>query len=284
MHSIMIALAAIAALVLRWAWSPGRGNWQQRWQKALLFFLLPILLLAMTLIAIACMGPQGTMAGMPTVSYTYQLVCLALGVAIALSLHQIISTQKTLNHLHQYPPIMPPPGINQTLRLLPQPQVFCAQMGWWQPQMVVTQGLLDLLDTEHLNAVFAHEQAHYHYRDTFWFFTLGLLRRLTSWLPHSQDLWEELLTLRELRADAFASQKVDKLVLAEALLLAVSTPIMATPEAGATLHPSLNGDRLQERIDALLETHPTSPPPPCYWSWGWLLMTLLPLVALPFHS
>lgn len=283
MHSMMIALAAIAALGLRWAWSPATQNWQQRWQKALLFFLLPILLFAMTLIAIACMGPQGTMAGMPTVSYTYQLVCLVLGSAIAMILYHILTTQKTLAHLRQYPPVTPSPTLHQTIRLLPKPQVFCAQIGWWQPQLIVTQGLLDLLDTEHLNAVFAHEQAHYYYRDTFWFFILGLLRRLTGWLPHTQDLWEELLTLRELRADAFASQQVDKLVLAEALLLTVSNPVMVTPAAGATLHPSPGGDRLQERIDALL-ANPASPPPPSYWSWGWLLMTLLPLVALPFHS
>lgn len=280
---MMIVLAAIAAFALRWAWSPSVGSWEHRWQKALLFFLLPILLPAMTLIAIACMGPQGTMAGMPTVSYTYQLAIALLGIAIALSFYQILITQKTLANLQQYPTLPPPPGCDQTLRLLPQPQVFCAQMGWWQPQLIVSQGLLDLLDREHLNAVFAHEQAHYYYRDTFWFFALGLLRRLTGWLPHTQALWEELLTLRELRADAFAAQQVDRLLLAEALLLAVSVPVITAPEAVATLHPSTGGDRLQERIDALLATNPPSARP-LSWSFVWFFMTLMPLLAVPFHT
>lgn len=283
MHFTMIVLTVLAAVTLRWAWSPSSGNWQQRWQKALLFFLLPILLLAMTLIAIACMGPQGTMAGMPTVSYTYQLAIALLCVAIAFSLYHIHSTQKTLADLRQYPTLTPPPGCHQTLRLLPQPQVFCAQVGWWQPQLMVSQGLLDLLDDEHLSAVFAHEQAHYHYRDTFWFFSLGLLRRLTFWLPHTQALWEELLTLRELRADAFAAQKVDKLLLAEALLFSVSVPAIATLSAQATLHPSVGGDRLQERIDALLDTPRPQPQPPL-WTWSWLLTAILPLLAVPFHT
>ena len=56
----------------------------------------------------------------------------------------------------------------------------------------------------------------------FGFFWWGWLRRLTEWLPHSKELWQELLLLRELRADQWAAQQVDPLVLAESLLLMVN--------------------------------------------------------------
>jgi Zn-dependent protease with chaperone function len=49
----------------------------------------------------------------------------------------------------------------------------------------------------------AHEQAHAHYRDTFWFFWLNVL---TSWLPHTEALWQEILFLREIRADEKAKE------------------------------------------------------------------------------
>ncbi|MEC4865587.1 MAG: M56 family metallopeptidase [Jaaginema sp. PMC 1078.18] len=280
---MMIALAAIAAVVLRWAWLPASGNWQQRWQKTLFFFLLPILLLAMTAIAIVCMGPQGTMAGMPTVGYTYQLAIALLILASFVALSLVYTTQQSLKRLQQYPELPQPPGLSQKPRKTPDSQPLCAQIGFWQPQLVISQGLLDLLDTEHLNAVFAHEQAHYHYRDTFWFFGLGVLRRLTFWLPHSQALWEELLTLREVRADAYAAQSVDKLLLAEALLFSVSAATGDIPAHSATLHPSVKGDRLQERIDALLDETASQPQQP-WWTWSWLLTTILPLLAIPFHT
>jgi len=74
---------------------------------------------------------------------------------------------------------------------------------------------LDTLDNAHLDAVIAHEQAHF-YWDTFWFFWLG-------WVLHchccnTESLWQELLILREVRADHWAAQQVDPLLLAESLL------------------------------------------------------------------
>jgi Zn-dependent protease with chaperone function len=283
MHSLMIILAATVAIGLRCCRLPSGGNWAQRWQNALIFFLLPILLVGMTLVAIVCMGPQGSMVGMPTVGVTYHLALLLLIVALGAVVKVAIATWQTLCHLRRYPCLDRFAAIAQTARLLEHPHVFCAQIGFWQPELIVSQGLLDLLSPEHLNAVLAHEQAHYYYRDTFWFFILGVLRRLTFWLPQTEGLWEELLTLRELRADRWATQYTDALLLAEALFLAVSTPVMPDLAACAPLHPPHRGDRLQERIEALL-SQPTVPQRDRAWTWVWLSLTLLPLLALPFHT
>ena len=170
----------------------------------------------------------------------------------------------------------------RTARILERPVLFCAQIGFWQPELVVSEGLLQTLTPEGLDAVFAHEQAHYYYRDTFWFFWLGWLRRLTAWLPQTEALWQELLLLRELRADRWAAQKVDPLLLAETLLLVASHGAIASEDICAAFGCAAPRNRLLERIDALLEPVDTAPQAGS-WSWSWVLLSLLPLVMVPFH-
>jgi Zn-dependent protease with chaperone function len=142
---------------------------------------------------------------------------------------------------------------------------------------------LQTLKPEHLEAVLTHEQAHHYYRDTFWFFWLGWLRRITSWLPNTESLWQELLILRELRADRWAAGRVDALLLAESLLMVVSTPMMGAENFCAAFSRAAPYNRLQERIEALLE-QPESPTQSNLWTWCWVLLALLPLIAVPFHS
>ena len=108
--------------------------------------------------------------------------------------------------------------------------MFSAQVGlWssglWSSELVVSQGLLDHLDDEHLDAVLAHEAGHDYYRDTF----LVLLARVTKAVnllapPISESLWQELLLLREMRADRWAARSVDTLVLAESLMSVMDCP------------------------------------------------------------
>lgn len=150
---------------------------------------------------------------------------------------------------------------------------------------MVSQGLMESLTDAQLQAVLVHEMGHYAYRDTFWFFWLGWLRRLTTWLPNTQALWEELLLLREIRADQWAAQQVDQLVLAESLVQVAKAPLMQTCSLAAAFSCQAVGDRMQERIDALLSEpsefdwqHPIS-----LWTWCWLAWIVLPLLAVPFH-
>ncbi len=44
------------------------------------------------------------------------------------------------------------------------------------------------------------------HRDTFWFFWLGWLGRIVPFLPNTEILWQELLTLREIRAAPWAKK------------------------------------------------------------------------------
>jgi Zn-dependent protease with chaperone function len=177
------------------------------------------------------------------------------------------------------------------IRLLNIPMLFAAQIGFWRSELFVSQGLLDTLDEHHVEAVLLHERAHAYYRDTFWFFWLGALRQVMPWLPNTQALWEEMLLLRELRADRWAAQQVDGLLLAESLLAMVSSNVLLTDiptnnldiTCAANFGYTNTSDRLEERINFLLDE--PEPLPQLSWrSLFWIGFTLLPLTVLPLHS
>jgi len=171
-----------------------------------------------------------------------------------------------------------------TARVLDLELPYSAQIGFWKSELIVSKGLLEALDEEHLAAVIAHEQAHAKYRDTFWFFWLGWIRNFSFWLPNTQKLWQELLLLRELRADRQAAESVDFLLLAESLLAIAQAPL-ESPIWCASLNDAQIGNRLQERIDSLLNPSQTELVDRHRWHhWSWLCLLLLPLLTIPLHS
>gem|GEM_PF-1996989 len=153
------------------------------------------------------------------------------------------------------------------VRLLNTAALFAGQIGFWQPELVVSQGLLQTLSPNHVESVLAHEQGHFYYRDTFWFFWLGWVRSCTAWLPNTDALWQELLVLRELRADSYAASQVDPLLLAESLLLVVSNgSVFSQSEICCAALGDSVGDRLEQRIEALLAP-PNHTPEAKFPSW-----------------
>lgn len=280
MHLVMIMTALGLAWLLRCRELSPSGTWTQRWQRTLLLFILSPLLLMMTALAVLCMGPQGQMIGLHTDWFSYFLVLGSVITSLLFCLKLASQGFISLQRIRSYPQI----NLEcKSARLLDSSILFIAQIGFWQPELVISQRLLQTLAPEHLEAVLTHEQAHYYYRDTFWFFWLGWLRRLTAWLPNTEALWQELLLLREIRADRWAAERVDALLLAESLLLVVSTPIMASESFCAAFSCAAPRNRLQERIEALLG-EPESSNHPNYWTWVWVILALLPLIAVPFHS
>jgi Zn-dependent protease with chaperone function len=280
MHLIMILTALSLAWLVRCGSSKPTGNWAQRWQQTLFLFLLPPLLLVMTAIAVLCMGPQGRMIGLHTDWNSYYLVVGCVCLAIGFGLKLAAQGWQSLRQIRTYPQIELD---GKPARLLDSPTLFSARIGFWQPELVVSQGLIETLQPEHLQAVLTHEQAHSYYRDTFWFFWLGWLRRITCWLPQTDALWQELLVLREIRADRWAADRVDSLLLAESLLIVVSVPMMESESFSAAFSRAAQQNRLQERIEALLG-EPETPTPSNSWTWYWVVLALLPLVTVPFHN
>ncbi len=279
MHLIVIFLALSSALAIRSINPLKTGLWIERWWRALLQFLVPPLLLIVTAITILWMGNEGQMFGQPVGQISYLLAIVFLGW-IGIS-GAILTAQgwKSWQKIQTYPQIN---LHNQSARLIASPVLFSAQIGFWKPKLVVTQGLLNTLTPEQLQAVLTHENAHAYYRDTFWFFGLAWLKSITAFLPQTETLWQELLTLREVRADHWATQQSDPLLLAETLLFVVSQPLSQSDIFSAAFYGKSPSNRLSERIDALLDKTPISTQPN-YQFWGWMLLSLLPLALIPLH-
>lgn len=289
MHLTLIFVTLTLALGLRYGTTlisnrPSLSHLQVRTSLFFGLFLLPPLLLLTAALAILCMGTKGIMAQGIGGWLSYWLSLLWWLVAGLTLVTLTFQGQQTLHHIRHQPELTLG---HYPARLVDHPELFSGQIGFWEPELVVTQGLIDRLTPEQLQAVLAHEQAHHHYRDTFWFFWLGWLRSLTQWLPQTDFLWQELLLWREIRADAYAGRVVDPLVLAESLLLVVRQPLNYPDHFCAAFNLPLPQHRLDRRIDALLGTLLEDAAPEFRlqtWCWGWLLLGFIPLLIVPFHN
>ncbi|NET38970.1 MAG: M48 family metalloprotease [Cyanothece sp. SIO1E1] len=282
MHLSLILFALGLAWSIRCVALQSSGTWQERWHRALGQFLVPPLLLLMTGLAVLCMGIDGSMLGLPAGWIGYLIAISFLGCALGLNLYLAWQGWRSLQQVQTYPAV----AFNgQSGRLLETPDLFAAQIGFWRPQLVLSAGLLQTLPPNQLHAVLIHEQAHSHYRDTFCFFWFGWIRQLTFWLPNTAVLWQELLTLRELRADRWAAQRVDPLVLAESLLVVVQAPLINPAPYCAALGSQASSTQLEERINALLIDTELEPAPITNpLSWRWLFLSVLPLLSILLHS
>jgi Zn-dependent protease with chaperone function len=274
---------------LRFTWTETSAEpWTCRWHRTLKLFLLPPLLLFTSAIAVIWMGPHGQMVWVWEGWLSYLLAIGLLGFAAIYSIELVGDSQKILHQIRTYPISN---LHDHRVRILDSIAPYSAQIGFWQPELIVTQGLLDLLDKEHLEAVLAHEIAHYRYLDTFWFFWLGWVRRVTAWLPQTEAMWQELLSLRELRADRWASQQTDPLLVAEALLAVVQNSTIYPEPFCAAFNNIAPVDRLTQRIEALMTIESTGADDRQNltkesidrWFYIYLFLTLLPLAIVPFH-
>ena len=282
MHFLMILLALAIAWLIRLVPLDSSDNWELRWQRSLYTFLFPPLLIIMTALAVITMGAKGQMLGWNSSWFGYllslSLITIPMGLLLKLSLEAWQCSQRIQTY--------PTHNLNgQTIYLLDLDFPYIAQIGFWQPKLVASKGILELLDSSQLEAVLAHEQAHLDRRDTFWFFWLGWLRSFTLWLPQTESLWEELLLIREIRADLKATETVDPLVLAESLL-AVAQETLKPPTIpcfGTPLFAPSAPDRLTQRIDAMINMEQKLQYGLNYY-WVWLLLLFIPWATIPLHS
>lgn len=281
MHfTMLLSILGLMWMYRYWAQAATTDNWHDRWQHTLEIFLLPPLLIIASAIAILRMGPHGWMVWGWEGWISYWLAVAFLGFSLFWLVRSALIGGKLIDRVRACPLI----ELNgHQVRVLEINTPYSAQIGFWRPELVVSQGLLDTLPPAHRQAVIAHELAHEHYRDTFWFFWLGLLRQISSWLPHSTAIWEELLVLRELRADRWAAQQTDSLLLAETLLLVVQkNTVVFENTYCAAFNQVASADRLTQRIEALINL-PASTESHNWWYWKWLLLTLIPLLTIPLH-
>jgi len=253
------------------------------WQKSLFFFVFPPTLLLMTSLAVVSMGYQGMMFGLKASWLSYGVAIAFLMGSLGLGLYRVWQAQQSIQEIRRYTKVFTQ---NQATRILDIPFPYSAQIGLWNPELVVSQGLLDTLDDEHLQAVLAHENAHYYYRDTFWFFCLGWLRQISFWLPQTEQLWQELLFMREIRADQKAAQEIDALLLAESLMIVAQNAqeIPAFPNFNAICAAfNYQDNRLITRINCLIEPSEILLAENNFFHWVLFCSVFLPLILIPLH-
>lgn len=284
MHLGFILWAMGTAAVVRWAWRPGVGSWQVRWWRAVLALGYPLGLLLSTALAILGMGHHGTMLGWAVSPLGCRVSQLGLGLGLLVLLYGLFQVGWTAWHWRQYAWVELPQG--SRARLVETPVPWAAQVGFWRAALVVSRGWLDQLSPAEQTIILAHEQAHAHYRDPLWFWLLGLARRLTRWLPRTEALWRELLLLREIRADRCALTQADPLTVAE-LLVKMSRHSALDAAYGQPLQASFSHpdelDRLEQRIDALLQPLPEGDKLSLARLGLGLAPMLLPLLAMILH-
>ena len=274
----MLTVVSLAWLIRHQSISSAR-KWSERWHRALFLFLFPSLLLITTASTVLYMGCHGSMLGVKAGSVGCIISASLLLFSCGCWLKLAYQSDRSRRKLAMYP--QETVG-DVTARILKTDLPYSAQIGFWHAELIISSGLLATLSESHLGAVIAHEQAHLHYRDNFWFFWLGWIRSFSSWLPNTEVLWQELLLLRELRADSKAAESVDFLLLAESLLTVAKAPLESPPVWCVSLNDSQIGDRLNERIDSLLAE--TASVPPNQWhNWSWLCLLFLPILTIPLH-
>ncbi len=296
MHSSLILLTLLLAVVWRWQWRGSQAQsphltWQTRWESALGHFCLPPLMIVLVAGAVLSMGHHGTMMGW---SVSPVGCWVSLGVLFWFSgvlLYSLGRALLTHWRLRQYPTITLLQG--EAARCVPVDIPMAAQVGLWRSSLLVSQGWLDQLTPSEQQAVLAHEQAHADFHDPLWFLGLDLLRRFAFWLPNTTNLWEDLLLLREIRADKQAANSSDRLLLAELLVKLTRQTTLAMPppalgdglDACAGFNESLSLSRLEQRVNALLNPLPkTETQPSKLRRLTWLLAAVLPLATTCLHT
>ncbi|GAB4217905.1 MAG: M56 family metallopeptidase [Synechococcales cyanobacterium] len=281
-HGVLIVIAALGALLIRQGYEVElAAPWNRRWQQALWAFAMPPLLIVITAMAVVWMGQGGMMAAGLGGSLSYGA---AVGIMILAGLVLIAALGLgwwSEQQIRQFPQETVD---SVPVRVMDSERLWAAQVGWCQPSLALSRATLERLNPSQLKAVMLHEQAHAYFRDPVLFMGLGWLRRLTWFLPRTETLWQELVLLRELRADRWTATHHDGLSLAEALWLFAADGHEALRGVGIGLLDS--SGQWEHRLEALLappaedETeHPIVNPCP-WWMWMWLL---LPLCTIPWH-
>ncbi|MGF1567298.1 MAG: M56 family metallopeptidase [Nodosilinea sp.] len=284
MHSSLLLFVGLVAAGWRWRWRPSRQSWSDRWQNALIAFCLPPLMLLSTAVAVLAMGHHGTMMGQSVSPLGCRVSTLMLALTASASLDSLAKAAWFWLKLRQYPLITLPSG--EQARQLDIDSPFAAQVGIWRSALVVSRGWLEQLTVAEQRAMLRHEQAHANYRDPLWFLGLGVVRRFTLWLPQTNAIWEELLLLREMRADCWAARDTEPLLLAELLVkLSRSMAAMtAAPNPGYVGFSTVTSlDRLEQRIAALLQPDLAVDRPATNGQLIWLIAAAVPFLAIGLH-
>ena len=137
MHLMIILFALGCAVGLRLIPLPQGGSWHQRWQKSLFLFVCPPLVLLMTALAVLWMGTKGEMLGLQASWFSYFLALGFIGWGILTVIKLIGQLWQSQYRIHRLSQQL---VMGKTARILEDDFPYSAQIGFWQPKLVVSKG------------------------------------------------------------------------------------------------------------------------------------------------
>jgi len=170
-------------------------------------------------------GPSDAWQAALTALLVFGVGCLGAGVGQLLQ--QIVATRRSVRRLRRRVLTSVPESIGSLLHDLGlagrvevarDRDVYAFSFGLWRPRVILSTGMLDLLDPGELKAVLLHEAYHVRTLDALKVAVARAMARALFFLPLAQDLAQGYLVLKELAADEHAIRHMrDRWPLASAL-------------------------------------------------------------------
>lgn len=141
------------------------------------------------------------------------------------------------------------------IRILDHSTAVAYTVPGWHSRVVLSVGLVDLLDRAELTAVLDHERAHVRSRHDLLVLPFQAWATALGWLPGVRATAESVAELTEMLADDLATQRSSPKVLATALATVALAGAPRSPVSGAD-PPSVTGTSVARRVRRLLNPDP----------------------------
>ncbi len=152
------------------------------------------------------------------------------------------------------------------VRVAADAQPWALVAGIVRPHLVISSGLVVLLDEEELSAVICHELMHIRRGDVWWTAFGGILRDLTWFLPATRRLYKKLLVEQEVACDDRVTGEPRRLALASALARVWQAELGSglTPRGALPLFSPEQSANYEARVSRLMERPGNSQDPARY--------------------
>ncbi|NQX63114.1 M56 family metallopeptidase [Paenibacillus qinlingensis] len=98
----------------------------------------------------------------------------------------------------------------QQLQIVRYKAPLAMTIGLWKPRILVSTGLMDMLDLGELRAVIEHEKCHVQHRDPAAIFLLALISKSMRYIPIFAWIAHKYPMMIELRADKYAIERMEQ--------------------------------------------------------------------------
>ncbi len=144
------------------------------------------------------------------------------------------------------------------VRILDHSTAVAYTLPGWHSRVVLSAGMVDLLDRAELVAVIDHEKAHVRSRHDLLVLPFQAWGTALGWLPGVRAAAESVAELTEMLADDWAVRRSTPATLAKALATVALAGVPAGSAMPGSQTPAVAGRSVATRVNRLLHPHPLS--------------------------